>query len=88
MVYFQTKNPNFGQILECLAMKDVGKFYSHLVHFSAISYILWPFGIFVVILVYFSRFGILYEEKSGNPESVAIIAHETNLLADLNFRFR
>jgi hypothetical protein len=30
----------FGKILECLAMKDAGKFYDHLVSFTAISYIL------------------------------------------------
>jgi hypothetical protein len=36
--------------------------------------ILWTFGLFycnlvyfVVILVYFSRFGVLYQEKSVNP---------------------
>jgi hypothetical protein len=40
--------------LECLAMKDVGKFYGHSVYITAILYILWPFGIFMVILVYFS----------------------------------
>jgi hypothetical protein len=37
-------------------MKDVGKFCGHLVYF-------------VGILVYFSRLGILYQEKSGNPGS-------------------
>jgi hypothetical protein len=37
-------------------------FYGHLVFFfTAIWYILWLFGI------YFSRFGTLYQEKSGNP---------------------
>jgi hypothetical protein len=53
MVYFQTKNPNLG------------KFWSVLQHFVAIWSILLPFRIlnghmvyFVVILVYFSRFGI------------------------------
>jgi hypothetical protein len=49
-------------------MKDVGKLYGHLVYFTAIWYILWPFGTFLVILVYFSRFGMLYQEKSGNPD--------------------
>jgi hypothetical protein len=29
--------------------------------------ILWPHGIFYDNFVYFSRFGILYQEKSGNP---------------------
>jgi hypothetical protein len=41
-------------------MKVVGELYGHLVYFTAISYILWPFGVyFVVILVYFPHFGIL-----------------------------
>jgi hypothetical protein len=30
-------------------------------------HILWPFSIFHGYLVYFSRFGMLYQEKSGNP---------------------
>jgi hypothetical protein len=49
-------------------MKDVGIFYGHLVHFTVFSYILWSFGIVFRNLVYFPRFGILYHEKSGNPE--------------------
>jgi hypothetical protein len=28
---------------------------------------LWAFGIFYRHLIYFSRFGMLYQEKSGNP---------------------
>jgi hypothetical protein len=69
MVYFQTKNANLGNFLECLEMNDVGKFYGHLVYlFTAIWYIVCPFGIFAVSLVYFSRFGMLYQEKSGNPD--------------------
>jgi hypothetical protein len=31
-----------------------------------------PFGLFCVHLVHFSVFGIMYQEKSGNPESLAI----------------
>jgi hypothetical protein len=30
-------------------MEDVGIFYTHLVHFTVFWYILWTFGIFVVI---------------------------------------
>jgi hypothetical protein len=53
-------------------MKNAGKFYGHLVSFTAISYILWP--LFVVILVYFYSLGMLCQEKSGNP------AHNVGLL--------
>jgi hypothetical protein len=43
---FSKQKSQFGYILEWLALKDVGKFYGHLVYFTAISYSLWPFGIF------------------------------------------
>jgi hypothetical protein len=48
-------------------MEDVGIFYGHLVHFTVSCYIFWTFGIVRGDLVYFSRFGILHQEKSGNP---------------------
>jgi hypothetical protein len=48
-------------------MEDVGIFYGHLVHFTVFCYILWTFGIVRGNLVYFSRFSILYQVKSGNP---------------------
>jgi hypothetical protein len=48
-------------------MENVGIFYGHLVHFTVFCYILWTFGIVCDDLVYFSRFGILHKEKSGNP---------------------
>jgi hypothetical protein len=35
----------------------------------AIWYILWSFGTFCGHLVYFSHFGMLYREKSGNPDT-------------------
>jgi hypothetical protein len=41
-------------------------FYRHVVHFTVSCYILWTFGIVRGNLAYFSRFGILYQEKSGN----------------------
>jgi hypothetical protein len=56
--------------LEGLAAEDVGIFFGHLVHFTAFCYILWTFGRIRGNLVYFSRFGILYQEKSGNPASL------------------
>jgi hypothetical protein len=55
--------------------ENLGIFYVHLVYFTAIGNILgtaignilWPFGIFCGNLVYFPRFGILDQGKSGNP---------------------
>jgi hypothetical protein len=48
-------------------MEGTGRFYGHLIHFLA-------FGIFYGTLVYFEVnwlifpfFGLLYQEKSGNP---------------------
>jgi hypothetical protein len=54
--------------LEGLAPEDVGIFYGHLVHFTVFCYISWTFGIVRGNLGYFPPFGILYQEKSGNPE--------------------
>jgi hypothetical protein len=51
-------------------MEDVGIFYVHLVQVMVFFYILWIFGIVCGNVVYFSRFGILYREKSGNPAYV------------------
>jgi hypothetical protein len=48
-------------------MENIGMLYDHLVYFTAIRNILRPFGIFVVIWYIFPRFGILDQEKSGNP---------------------
>jgi hypothetical protein len=39
----------------------------HMEYFTVIWYILWPFGNSVVIWYIFPRFGILCQEKSGNP---------------------
>jgi hypothetical protein len=36
--------------------------------FTVLCYILLTLGIVCGNLVYFSRFGILYQEKSGNPD--------------------
>jgi hypothetical protein len=35
--------------------------------FMIIWYCFWPFVIFMVIWYIFSHFGMLYQEKSGNP---------------------
>jgi hypothetical protein len=48
-------------------MENASIFYCHLEYFTAIWYILWPFGNVVVICYIFLRFGILCQEKPGNP---------------------
>jgi hypothetical protein len=53
--------------LDGLAKEHIGLFYGQLVYFTANWSILLPFGMFYDYLVYFPRFGILPEEKSGNP---------------------
>jgi hypothetical protein len=67
MAFFRTKINLLGKFLRDLQRKM-------LVYFIAIWSILRPFGIycghlvhFKVSLVYFSRFGMLHQEKSGNP---------------------
>jgi hypothetical protein len=67
MVCFQNKNPNLGKFGRVLQWKM-------LLYFMDTWSILWSFVIFYGYLVYlvrgnlvyFSRFGILYQEKSGN----------------------
>jgi hypothetical protein len=50
-------------------MEDVGIFYGRLVYFIATWYILWSLNTFYGFLVYFFRFGMLYQENSGKPRS-------------------
>jgi hypothetical protein len=67
--FFQTKNTNLGKFWKDLQWKMFGIY-------RAILSILRPNGIFYVHLVHFvvmwyifTRFGMLYREKSGNPVS-------------------
>jgi hypothetical protein len=43
MVYFQTKNPNFGKLLEGPTFENVDIFYGHLEYFTEIWDILCSF---------------------------------------------
>jgi hypothetical protein len=45
-----------------------------LVYSMGIRYMLWLFGAFIAIWVYLSHFGLLYQEKSGNPGANPTIA--------------
>jgi hypothetical protein len=58
MVIFQTKNSNVGKFWRVLQ-------WQMLVYIVAICYILCPFG--MILWYIFSQFGMLYQEKSGNP---------------------
>jgi hypothetical protein len=48
-------------------LENVNIFYGHLEYFAEIWEVLWPFGKFVLIWYIFPVFGIVYQEKSGNP---------------------
>jgi hypothetical protein len=73
MVYFQTKNPNLGKFRRVLQRKmSVYIFYGHCVYFTAIWYILWPFGIFYGRLVIFSPFWYVAPRKIWQPLEEAL----------------
>jgi hypothetical protein len=48
-------------------MENLGIFYDHLVYFTAIGNILWPFGIFCGHLVYFGQFWYFVPRKIWQP---------------------
>jgi hypothetical protein len=62
MVCFQTQNTNLGRFFLCLGIKKF-KFYGHLEYITVI----WPFDKLEAIWYILPRFGILNNEKSGNP---------------------
>jgi hypothetical protein len=65
MVYFQNKNHTLGKFWKVLQRKIMG-----------IWSILLLFGYFVAIMVVwyiFHRFGMLYQEKSGNPVANGVL---------------
>jgi hypothetical protein len=83
MVCFQTKNPNLGKFWRILQWEmlvysmdtwSISRsfviFYGHLVKFVVIWYI-------------FPGFGILYQEKYGNPEPNLIENRPKNVLSEM-----
>jgi hypothetical protein len=72
--FFKTNIPilgNFSRVLSLLGWYifwPFNIFCGHLLNFVAIWYILWRLGIFYGHLVCFSRFGMMYQGKSGNPD--------------------
>jgi hypothetical protein len=53
-------------------MEEVGIFYVHLVYFMAIWYSLCFLVSFIGFWYIYFHFGVLYQEKSGNPESLTV----------------
>jgi hypothetical protein len=64
---FSNQKSQFEYILEGLAMENLGIFYHHLVCFSAIGNILWPFGILRGNLAYFPLFWYFGPRKIWQP---------------------
>jgi hypothetical protein len=56
-------------------IRPFGLFHGYLVYFVAIWHILLLF-----ICIYFSRFGMLYQEKSGNPAAQASEVEQNSML--------
>jgi hypothetical protein len=66
---FSDQKSQFREILEGLAMEDVGVFYGHLVHFMVFCYILLTVCIVRGNLVYFSPFWYFAPRKIWQPWS-------------------
>jgi hypothetical protein len=68
---FSNQKSQLGPILEGLRLEIVGLFHGHFKYFTAIWYILWPFGTVVAIWNTFPHFGTLCRGKSGSPAGKA-----------------
>jgi hypothetical protein len=64
---FSNQKSQFGNTFQGIRLENVEIFYGRLEHFMNIRDILPTFGTFCVHLVHFSSFGIMHQEKSGNP---------------------
>jgi hypothetical protein len=64
---FSNQMSKFGLIMEGLAMEDVDIFYVHLVYFTVILYVLWPYGIFSGYFAHFFPFWYVVERKIWQP---------------------
>jgi hypothetical protein len=58
-------------------MENIVIFYGPLQYFTAICIILWSFCNGLILWYIFHRFGVLCQEKPGNPAVTFQIAHET-----------
>jgi hypothetical protein len=66
--FFSNQKSQFGKIFDGLRLKIFNTLYGHLKYFQVNGIcILWHIGHVVVIWYIFPRFGLLHQEKSGNP---------------------
>jgi hypothetical protein len=72
MVCFQTKNPTLDKFWRVLQWKMS-------VYFIGTWTILRTFGHLVYFVVFFPHFGILYQEKSGNPALQILTSEKIHL---------
>jgi hypothetical protein len=71
MANFQTKNPNLGKFGNALQRKMLVFLWLFCLFYGQIAYVFYRHLVhFVVIWHIFPRFGMLYREKSGNPEKL------------------
>jgi hypothetical protein len=66
-LFFHTKNPNSAVFWNGLGTENVGIFYDRVEYFTAMWYILWPFGIVCAHWYIFPVLVCLDQDKSGNP---------------------
>jgi hypothetical protein len=64
---FSNQKSQFGENFQAFTLKNMDIFYGYLECFKDLRDTLWPFGTFCVHLVQFPGFGIMHQEKSGNP---------------------
>jgi hypothetical protein len=75
MVYFHTKNPDLGKFCRAMQWKMLVFYMTIWSILWLFIYIpsLWPFGLFYDYLVNFFRFGMSYQEESGNPDEKTLL---------------
>jgi hypothetical protein len=67
MAHFQTKNHDLGKFWRNLAMEGASILYVHFAYFMTIWYFCGNLVFVRLFGISFPRFGMLYQEKSGNP---------------------
>jgi hypothetical protein len=79
MAYFQTKNPNLGKFWRVFQWRMLVLFYGYLVFLSQFGILCDCLVCFKIIWHSFSRFGILYQETSGNPDLKQVLPQDVGV---------